>query len=41
MGFINLPYHHRKYQGGYLERGQEEMAQKLRNMNQVQQKKQT
>jgi hypothetical protein len=35
MSFINLLYRHRKYQAGYLERGQEEMAQKLRNMNQV------
>jgi len=39
MSFINLLYRQRKYQGEYLERGQEEMAQKLRNMKQVKQKK--
>jgi hypothetical protein len=31
---------HRKFQGGYLEQRQEEIAQKLRNMNQVKEKKQ-
>jgi len=40
MSFISLLYRHRKYQGGYLDRGQEEMVQKLRNMNEVKQKKQ-